>query len=126
MSFSLVKRPNSTDFCCNFGQFSDKMAAKPYTAMRQPKFPMLIKRGSVIVKIYADRKPAGTYYRVAYYLGGKRCRLTFSNAEDAITEAEAQASKLSRGELDAMQITSKDRLIYGRALEAVRETGVEL
>jgi integrase len=78
------------------------------------------------VKIYKDVKPQGTYYRVVYRVGAKRERLHFSDLDKAKLEAEAQASKLSRGDVDAMQLTGKDRLVYGRALEAVRETGVSL
>jgi integrase len=93
---------------------------------KRNRFPIDIKRGSCSVKIYRDRKPTGTYYRVCYHIGGKRERLNFTDLEKAKLEAEAQASKLSRGDVDAMQITGKDRLVYGRALEAVRETGVAL
>ena len=93
---------------------------------KRDRFPIVIKRGSCSVKIYRDRKPSGTYYRVTYHIGGKRERLNFTDLEKAKLEAEAQASKLSRGDMDAMQITGKDRLVYGRALEAVRETGVTL
>jgi integrase len=78
------------------------------------------------VRIYRDRKPNGTYYRVCYHSGGKRERLNFSDLEKAKLEAEAQAAKLSRGDIDAMHLTGKDCLVYGRALEAVKETGVGL
>src|SRR5688572_18180320 len=94
--------------------------------VKRDRFPLVIKRGSCSVRIYRDRKPTGTYYRVAYHIGGKRERLNFADLAKAKLEAEAQASKLSRGEVDAMQITGKDRLVYGRAVEAVRETGVPL
>jgi integrase len=90
------------------------------------RFPIIVKRGSCAVKIYRDRKPTGTYYRVCYHIGGKRERLNFVDLEKAKLEAESQASKLSRGDVDAMQLTGKDRLVYGRAVEAVRETGVPL
>jgi integrase len=93
---------------------------------KRDRFPIVIKRGSCSVKIYRDRKPTGTYYRVCYHIGGKRERLNFVDLEKAKQEAEAQASKLSRGDVDAMQLTGKDRLVYGQALEAVRETGVTL
>ena len=86
---------------------------------KRPKFPMIVKRGSCAVKIYRDQKPQGTYYRVAYHLGGKRHRLNFRDLETATTEAEAKASQLSRGDVDAVQLSGRDRLIYGRALDAV-------
>ncbi len=90
------------------------------------RFPIVVKRGSSVVKIYRDRKPTGTYYRVAYHIGGKRHRPHFNDLERAIAEAEAKASQLSRGDVDAMQLSGKDRLVYGRAVEAVREHGVPL
>jgi integrase len=74
-----------------------------------------------VVKIYRDRKSTGTYYRVAYHIGGKRHRLHYNDLEKAIAEAEAKAAQLSRGDVDAMQLSGKDRLVYGRALEAVKE-----
>lgn len=100
------------------------MNAKPKA--KRDRFPITIKRGSCAVKIYRDRKPTGTYYRVCYHIGGKRERLNFVDLEKAKLEAESQASKLSRGDVDAMQLTGKDRLVYGRAVEAVRELAIPL
>ena len=93
---------------------------------KRHRFPIVVKRGSSVVKIYRDRKPTGTYYRVAYHIGGKRHRPHFNDLERAISEAEAKASQLSRGDVDAMQLSAKDRLVYGRAVEAIRECGVPL
>src|SRR6476659_2716425 len=93
---------------------------------KKPKFPMIVKRGSCAVKIYRDQKPQGTYFRVAYHLGGKRHRLNFRDLETATNEAEAKASQLSRGDVDAVQLTGRDRLIYGRAVDAVKATGSQL
>lgn len=81
----------------------------------------MVKRGSCSVKIYRERKPEGTYYRVAYSLGGKRQRLCFRTLQEATTEAEAKASQLSRGDVDAAQLSGKDRLEYGRACDAVKD-----
>jgi integrase len=93
---------------------------------KRDRFPLIVKRGSCSVKIYRDRKPTGTYYRVCYHIGGKRLRLNFADLEKAKEEAEAKAAQLSRGDVDAMQISGKDRLIYGRALEAVKDYRVPL
>ena len=93
---------------------------------KRHRFPMIVKRGSSVVKIYRDRKPTGTYYRVAYHIGGKRHRLHHNDLEKAIAEAEAKAAQLSRGDIDAVQLTGRDRLVYGRALEAVRDYGLSL
>ena len=93
---------------------------------KRDRFPITVKSGSCTVKIYRDRKPTGTYYRVAYHIGGKRYRLNFADLEEAKSEAQAQAAKLSRGDVDAALLNGRDRLIYGRALEALRETGAAL
>jgi len=84
-------------------------------------FPLIVRRGSSVVKIYRDdTKASGTYYRVSFYMGGRRCGLNFNDLAEAKSEAEAKAAQLSRGDLDALHITGKDRLIYSRALEAIR------
>jgi len=93
---------------------------------KRQRFPIVVKRGSCSVRIYRDQKPEGTYYRVAYNLGGKRHRLCFSNLQEATNEAEAKASQLSRGDVDAAQLSGKDRLEYGRAKDAVKEFAVPL
>ena len=93
---------------------------------KRHRFPIVVKRGSSVVKIYRDRKRTGTYYRVAYHIGGKRHRLHFNDLEKASSEAEAKASQLSRGDIDAAQLTGRDRLVYGRAVEAVKEYGAPL
>ena len=84
------------------------------------KFPIVRPAGFLHSQIYRDRRASGDYFRVAYYLGGKRYRLVYSSLADAKTEAEAKASQLARGDVDAAQLSGQDRLIYGRALEAIR------
>jgi integrase len=91
-----------------------------------PKFPIAIRRGSCVVKIYRDRRRSRDYFRVIYYLGGKRHRLVFSSLASAKAEADAKASQLARGDIDAAQLSGNDRLIYGRALEAIRHLEISL
>lgn len=91
------------------------------------EFPLTVKSGSSSVKIYRDEREGGrTYFRVVYYLGGKRHRLVFNDLDDAKNEATAKAAQLARGDVDAMQLTGKDRLTYGRALDAVKVWNVPL
>jgi len=96
------------------------------TPSKRIRFPLRVKRGSSTVKIYRDRRGGGTYYRVVYHLGGKRYRLHFNSLQVATNEAEAKAAQLSRGDLDAAQMTGRDRLVYGRALEAIRDHALPL
>ena len=86
-----------------------------------------MRRGSSIVKIYREAtKKSGIYYRVSFYMGGRRCGLNFTDLGEAKAEANAKAAQLSRGDLDALQINGRDRLIYGRALEAIRPFDIAL
>ena len=67
--------------------------------MKRVRFPIEVKRGSAVVKIYRDRKGEGTYYRVVYYLPdrdgkSRRHRLNFHDLEAATNEAELKASHL--------------------------------
>ena len=89
-------------------------------------FPLTVKAGSAVVKIYRDQKPSGAYYRVGYYRGGKRTFEHCATLDKAKEEAAAKAKQLSRGDLDALQLTGRDRLIYGRALEAIRPLDIPL
>jgi integrase len=89
-------------------------------------FPLTVRAGSSTVKIYRDRKESGEYFRVVYHLGGKRHRLNFHELEAAKTEALAKAAQLARGDVDAVQLTGRDRLAYGRALDAVKEFEIPL
>lgn len=93
---------------------------------RAESFPVIIRAGSSVVKIYRDRKPAGDYYRVVFHLGGRRHRLNFHDLEKARVEAQAKAAQLARGDVDAAQLSGRDRLVYGRALEAIRGHGIYL
>jgi len=102
--------------------------------MKRTRFPIVVKRGSSEVKIYRDRKSEGMYYRVVYYTKttvdgkevSKRHRLNFSDLQEATNEAEAKASWLSRLDGDALQFSGRDRHIYARALDAVKEFDVPL
>ncbi|MDD5350753.1 MAG: hypothetical protein PHQ12_11135, partial [Chthoniobacteraceae bacterium] len=91
------------------------------------KFPLAVKAGSSVVKIYRDcRNDGRTYYRVVFHLGGKRHRLLFADLDAARNEAAAKAAQLARGDVDAAQLTGRDRLAYGRALDAIKPFGIEL
>ena len=94
--------------------------------MSKPKFPITVKRGHTIVKIYRTPSRGCDAYTVSYYLGDKRVRKTFADLGLATTEAETVANKLSTGEVNVLTLTSGDRLSYIRAIEALKPTGVPL
>ncbi len=98
----------------------------PRVNTRTEQFPMIVRRGSSFVKIYRETKGAGACFRVSFYMGGKRCGRNFADLEAAKAEAEAKAAQLSRGDLNALHITGRDRLVYGRALDALGPLSIPL
>jgi integrase len=99
--------------------------------MKRVRFPIEVKRGSSVVKIYRDRKGEGTYYRVVYYLPdrdgkSRRHRLNFHDLEAATNEAELKASHLSRMDRYASEFDGKDRLEYARAKDELKEFDLPL
>jgi integrase len=94
--------------------------------MGKPKFPMIVKRGHTIVKIYKTPSNDSDQFTVSYYLGRDRKRKTFADLGLAITEAETTASMLSQGELNVLELRNEDRLSYARAVEALKPLGVPL
>jgi hypothetical protein len=95
--------------------------------MRKPKeWPKVVKVGHSKVKIYRTPSNGREQFTVAYYLGDKRVRRTHANYDDAFTDAETTAAKLSQGELSVIDLKGDARLAYVRALEALKPTGVPL
>lgn len=94
--------------------------------MSKAKFPMVVKRGHTIVKIYCTPSHGCDSFTVVHYIGQKRHRKSFARLELAVTEAETVANKLSTGELDVLTLTSDDRLAYVRTIQILKPTGVPL
>src|SRR5688572_10413334 len=100
--------------------------------MRSPNsFPVSVRRGSVVVKIYRqDRLKAGAEYSsyMVTYTGAdrKRKQKAFADYNEAKEEAQGVAQKLSQGEIQVAQLTSSDRRAYGHALAELQPTGAAL
>ena len=94
--------------------------------MSKPGFPITVKRGHAVVKIYRTPSRGCEAFTVSYYLGDQRQRKTFADLGLATTEAETVANKLSTGEVNVLTLTSDNRLSYIRAIEALKPTGVPL
>ena len=117
----------SIAFSVSFGQLAQVfLLSYALQDKVQREFPLAVKAGSSVVKIYRDRRRSGDYFGLAFYLGGKRHRLNFNSLDAAKKEAAAKAAQLARGDVDAVQLTGRDRLIYGRALDAIKPLGVLL
>ena len=119
-------REISCTFRAIFGQLGDILHACPPETKGEKEFPLTVRAGSTALKIYRERKPSGDYFRLVYYLGGKRHRLNFNSLDAAKREAFAKVAQLSRGDVDAVQLNGRDRQTYGRALDALKSTGVAL
>ena len=93
-------------------------------APRLSKKPILIKRGSVTLKIYCGvNLTSGVSYdqfTLVYYEGAQRKKKNFASVDEAKREAELVAAKLSKGEGEVLRLTATDRAVYLQALEQLR------
>jgi hypothetical protein len=75
-------------------------------------FPIVVKRGSVIVKIYKTPTRGFDAYTACHYQDGKRKRTLLADLQLARTEAETIATRLGNTEADVLTLTSADRAEY--------------
>ena len=94
--------------------------------MKKDEFPRVIKSGSARVKILRYLSRGYTYFRLEWWLSGKRCTENYKDVAAATEAAITKAAQLSRGDIDVARLSGVDRLIYGRALEFVKDTGLSL
>jgi integrase len=94
--------------------------------MSKTKFPLVVKRGNVRVKIYSTPSHGHDSFTVAFYHGGRRQRRTFADLALARQEAELVANRSAAGEMDVLALTSADRSAYVRSVELLRESGTPL
>ena len=99
-------------------------------ARRRWRKPVLVKAGSVVVKIrQSPLLIKGRKYPsfvVDYYANGKRYRERRNTLRKARALADAVVAKLVKGELQALELTGEDRRIYLLAVENLKELGVGL
>jgi hypothetical protein len=73
------------------------------------------------VRVYHTPNAGRDYYTLSYYdEEGRRQRRLFPDQQSAEAEAEKLAKKLEKRELPGLMLNGRERLIYERALEAVR------
>lgn len=90
------------------------------------KFPIIVKRGFAIAKIYRSTNAGYEQFTMAYYDGQSRKRQKFSDLAEAKREAESVVNRLCRGELDVLTLKSEDRTAYVRSCEALKKVGITL
>src|SRR5438046_2905684 len=73
------------------------------------RFPLIVKKGSSIVKGYQVKNRHRVNYTVAYMTGGNgRVRKTFADLALAKKEASNLALNLAEGDLEALKLTARE------------------
>jgi integrase len=89
-----------------------------------------VKVGSVVVKIYQRTRPTvtggtRTIWEVANHVGGRRRLQSFSDHAAARDEAQRIGRLISSGESTAANFRNTDAASFGRAVEILRDAGLE-
>lgn len=88
-------------------------------------FPIVVRKGSVEVKIYRCKSKMGyVSYTVCYYQDGVRKRPTFADLKKAQEEADFVVERLGSTNADVLTLTSADRAAYLRARQLLDPIGV--
>jgi hypothetical protein len=70
--------------------------------MASPKFPIVVKQGSVTVKIYRTPSRGCEAYTLSYYQDGVRKRPTFTQLQAAKDEARIIVNRLGNADTDVL------------------------
>ncbi len=91
------------------------------------EFPVIVKRGSSVVKIYRSATKGYPEFKVVHYDAARRRKIsTFASYENARKAADRVVESLSSGNLKVLTLTNEDQLIYLRAQSALRSTQIPL
>lgn len=90
------------------------------------KWPRVIKRGGVVVKIYRINNRGRTAYQVACWIAGKRELKNFSLLNAAHAHAEEQAALLNGGHIGVARMSDNDRQAFLAASRVLSPLGVPL
>lgn len=89
-------------------------------------FPLTVKKGHAVVKIYRMKLRDGFNYAVTYVTPTGRVKRNFADLELARREAATIAHTLAGGDLEALKLTGRERQLYVAANEAIAHTGLTL
>ncbi len=92
--------------------------------MAAPKFPIVVRQGSVVVKIYRTPSHGCESYTLSYYQDGVRKRPTFTHLQAAKDEANIIVHRLGNSDADVLTLTSADRSAYLRARQLLDPFGI--
>jgi len=99
---------------------------KRHEDWRRRKFPISIKVGSAIAKVYRGKSRGYDLFTVVHYQAGQRKRETFSKLGEALARAQDVAAYIARGHANMLTLTSADRESYVVALEILRPFALPL
>jgi integrase len=93
---------------------------------RPRAFPVEVRSGSVVVKIYRVQNKGRPSFMVTHHANGKRYQKMFARFADAQADANSKATAMSRGELDLLELRSVDCIAYLHAVETLQPSGMAL
>ena len=94
--------------------------------MAKPKFPIVVRQGSVSVRIYRTPSRGCDSYTLSYYQDGVRQRPTFASLQAARDEADVITNRLGNTDADVLTLTSADRAAYLRARQLLDPFGIQI
>jgi integrase len=90
------------------------------------RFPITVRKGHAVVKIYEVKNRDRTNYTVSYVSPQGRQRKNFADRELARREANTLAQHLAAGDIEALKLTGREKQIYVEAERAIMGTGLPL
>ena len=90
------------------------------------EFPLEVKKGSTIVKIYRTVDRGRDRFTLGYHEGSRRVLRQFADLAEARKEAGIVAAKLNAGQGDALELTGSDRDTYLAAIRELKPLDVPL
>ena len=92
--------------------------------MKRISFPLAIRRGSVVVKVYRvmhREAKDGVIYQVTWHAGGRRVSRQFTDRKKALEEASLKAEQLAAGRVGAAELTADDADLLSEARKMTGE-----
>ncbi len=71
-----------------------------------------VRLGSSSAKVYPVRNKNRIVFQVAWHVGGRRYRTSYTNKQKAIARAELAVKKLNAGEAQVLSLVNQDRQDY--------------
>jgi hypothetical protein len=92
--------------------------------VKKSAYPIVVKRGSVSVKIYRTPSNGCDSFTLSFYQDGARKRPTFHTLQAAKDEANVIVNRLGNSDADVLTLTSADRSAYLRARQLLDPFGL--